>query len=487
MLEGLITRFETYAVGWLEYISWLRKAGENDLCRKVFKKALAKVTDKRAEVALEFVGFERAVGNLDSFVDAEHRYQAIVVATLKENESNDYLKEDRVGCKRQKRSTEIDNSSNTPSSKAPTISAAATAVNISRIPSNPVEIDSSTSKRSRVDANGTAVVSTANRAERRAKIRSEAAVTEMETKMTEKAVTPDALTTEKEAKNAFNDKKGDKLISKVGGDGGIHIRNLPFDATSGEIQSLLCVCGSIRDIELVLTKDGKSRGIATVKFYTPAAAKAAVSKFNNYEFKGRDLVVQLLEDTEISTAHPTTVFVSKLSEHTTSEDLKKHFLKCGVIEEVRVVLDKKSGKCKGHAYVQFKDIESMPAAYTLSKSLLHGSVISVLKSKYPAKIERAKNVSSMNDAERGFAQDTTSTHNIPTKITMFKPRNAAKALTPRKVAQGKKKTLSLVAPKGVDEASIDMEGNSMTSDVTKPVDGDNEIVKKNNDHFRMFL
>lgn len=65
--------------------------------------------------------------------------------------------------------------------------------------------------------------------------------------------------------------------------------------------------------------------------------------------------------------HPTTVFVSKLPRDFTSEMLHGLFISCGDIVEARVVVDKISGKGKGHGLVQFKDISSMTAAFAMNK------------------------------------------------------------------------------------------------------------------------
>ena len=57
---------------------------------------------------------------------------------------------------------------------------------------------------------------------------------------------------------------------------------------------------------------GKSRGIATIEFFTATSAAAAITKFHSSLFHDRELTVQAYTGPE-ETAHPTTVFVSKLS------------------------------------------------------------------------------------------------------------------------------------------------------------------------------
>ena len=72
--EGFIAQFESNAAPWLGYIKWLRANGEFDLCRKLYRKAVTKVTEGRIEIVTDFVSFERAVGTLDGYADADNRW-----------------------------------------------------------------------------------------------------------------------------------------------------------------------------------------------------------------------------------------------------------------------------------------------------------------------------------------------------------------------------------------------------------------------------
>ena len=88
-----------------------------------------------------------------------------------------------------------------------------------------------------------------------------------------------------------------------------------------------------------------------------------------------------MESSSLSLAS-TTVFVSKLAPTVTRNDLSSFFSECGEIEEIKLATDKKTGKSKCTALVQFKNEESMPAAFALSNSILHGEKISILKITY---------------------------------------------------------------------------------------------------------
>merc|ERR1711871_1875328 len=95
----------------------------------------------------------------------------------------------------------------------------------------------------------------------------------------------------------------------------VHVKNLPFDATEKDIRSVFCVCGGIRAVDLVVTKDGKSRGMCNIDYFTADGAMAAIKQFDNQNVLGRSVTVALLEkamETSSITLASTTAFVSKL-------------------------------------------------------------------------------------------------------------------------------------------------------------------------------
>jgi hypothetical protein len=53
---------------------------------------------------------------------------------------------------------------------------------------------------------------------------------------------------------------------------------------------------------------------------------------------------------------------ANLTEDETNEDLKNFFSKYGVVENVRVIFDRKTGRSKRYAFVEMKNVEDGEAA-----------------------------------------------------------------------------------------------------------------------------
>jgi RNA recognition motif-containing protein len=154
--------------------------------------------------------------------------------------------------------------------------------------------------------------------------------------------------------------------------------------------------------------------------------------------------------------------------------LRELFESCGEIQEVRVAVDKRTGESKGHGLVQFKEAASIVAAFQLNKKRLHGNLISVLKSKYPAVVERTEGIE--HEAKSGSTAPAAVVKKaVPTSVTMFKPR--AKPL-PAGTSQKKKMSIAqTTAPvqKETDHGNINVTGSSA---------GELEEGRKNNTDFR---
>lgn len=64
---------------------------------------------------------------------------------------------------------------------------------------------------------------------------------------------------------------------------------------------------------------------------------------------------------------PLTIFVSNLTENTTETNLCDFLMKCGTIKDVRLVQDKRPGKEKFYAYVEFDSEESIVKALAMDR------------------------------------------------------------------------------------------------------------------------
>ncbi len=77
----------------------------------------------------------------------------------------------------------------------------------------------------------------------------------------------------------------------------IYVGNLPYELTEGHIEELFSGIGKVTDVKLAReATDGSSKGFAFVEFSKPEEAAEAISKFNNYEFSGRKLKVDLAKE-----------------------------------------------------------------------------------------------------------------------------------------------------------------------------------------------
>ena len=85
--------------------------------------------------------------------------------------------------------------------------------------------------------------------------------------------------------------KGGAISSKV------FVGNLSFDTTSGELESLFATAGEVVSVVLPTDRDtGRPRGFGFVEFTSDEGAAAAISKFHNFEHRGRNLRVNEAED-----------------------------------------------------------------------------------------------------------------------------------------------------------------------------------------------
>src|SRR5215469_11486080 len=72
----------------------------------------------------------------------------------------------------------------------------------------------------------------------------------------------------------------------------LYVGNLPFSAGEAELQELFAQAGSVDSVKVMRDMaTGRARGFAFVEMSTDDEAQAAIDKFHNYEFGGRNLTV----------------------------------------------------------------------------------------------------------------------------------------------------------------------------------------------------
>lgn len=72
----------------------------------------------------------------------------------------------------------------------------------------------------------------------------------------------------------------------------LYVGNLPFSAGETELQELFAQAGSVDSVKVMRDMaTGRARGFAFVEMATDDEAQAAIEKFHNHEFGGRNLTV----------------------------------------------------------------------------------------------------------------------------------------------------------------------------------------------------
>ena len=113
----------------------------------------------------------------------------------------------------------------------------------------------------------------------------------------------------------------------------------------------------------------RSTLIAYVRFETVAVAKNAL-ELNGVSFEDHVLRVDMAisgDGDNKTAAHDQSkaVYVGNLPFEIEEDEVRKHFLKCGKINDVRIVRDSETGIGKGFCYVNFDKKESVETAITL--------------------------------------------------------------------------------------------------------------------------
>ncbi|ORX51899.1 RNA-binding domain-containing protein [Hesseltinella vesiculosa] len=88
------------------------------------------------------------------------------------------------------------------------------------------------------------------------------------------------------------------------------------------------------------------------------------------------------------------VYVGQVDYGTTTDELQAYFRPCGAINRVTILSDKRTGRPKGYAFIEFKDPESVSQALTLNQTSFRGRHIKVTpkRTNVPGYIYAAKNM-----------------------------------------------------------------------------------------------
>jgi hypothetical protein len=140
--------------------------------------------------------------------------------------------------------------------------------------------------------------------------------------------------------------------------GSVFLKNLSFKCTEDEIRNLFSNCGVITTVQIQRTQAGKHRGMAIIEFQDKKSVKSAM-KLHNTELNDRNIVVERMHpnytkddkyNEGVESFHPTTIFVNKLDRSSVTEEQLKSFFEekigNGSVLSCHIAVDKQSGHPK---------------------------------------------------------------------------------------------------------------------------------------------
>jgi cold-inducible RNA-binding protein len=79
----------------------------------------------------------------------------------------------------------------------------------------------------------------------------------------------------------------------------IYVGNLSYSTTEDDLRTLFAQAGSVTSVALIKDRDsGQSKGFAFVEMSNQAEAEKAISMYNGFQFKDRELKVNLARPRE---------------------------------------------------------------------------------------------------------------------------------------------------------------------------------------------
>ncbi|XP_004245902.1 28 kDa ribonucleoprotein, chloroplastic [Solanum lycopersicum] len=153
----------------------------------------------------------------------------------------------------------------------------------------------------------------------------------------------------------------------------LFVLNLPWSLTVADIKNIFAECGIVDDVEIIKTKDGKSRGFAFVTMSSGEEAQAAIDKLDSYEVSGRIIRVEFAKRFKKPPGAPPPstppqgearhkLYVSNLAWKVRSTQLREFFSANNNPISARVVFDNASGRAAGYGFVTFDTKEQAEAA-----------------------------------------------------------------------------------------------------------------------------
>ncbi|OWM64154.1 hypothetical protein CDL15_Pgr018725 [Punica granatum] len=153
----------------------------------------------------------------------------------------------------------------------------------------------------------------------------------------------------------------------------LYVVNLPWSLSVVDIKNLFGECGTVKDVEIIKQKNGRSRGFAFVTMASGEEAQAVVEKFDSYEISGRIIRVEFARRFRRPSPSPPPpappagetrhkLYVSNLAWKARSTHLRELFSENFNPISSRVVFENPSGRSAGYGFVSFATREEAEAA-----------------------------------------------------------------------------------------------------------------------------
>ncbi|XP_077235098.1 28 kDa ribonucleoprotein, chloroplastic-like isoform X2 [Tasmannia lanceolata] len=151
----------------------------------------------------------------------------------------------------------------------------------------------------------------------------------------------------------------------------LYVVNLPWDFTAPDINNLFGECGTVKDVEIIKQKNGKSRGFAFITMASEEDARAAIEKFSSFELKGRTIRVEFAKSMKkpspppppsamvVETRHK--IYVSNLAWKVRSNNLREFIAASFNPVSCRVVFENPTGRSAGYGFASFATKEEAEA------------------------------------------------------------------------------------------------------------------------------
>jgi RNA recognition motif-containing protein len=165
--------------------------------------------------------------------------------------------------------------------------------------------------------------------------------------------------------------KVEEVVKKAFGAEGatVWVGQISYEAKSEDIREHFSQCGEIVDVRLRMDYDtGRSKGFAHIDF-ADASGKTEAMKLDGSEFMGRTIKVDNAtpatprgKDTNFGPKSDT-VFMANLAHSLNEDGIKQAFEKFGtIVGEIRLPVNRDTGKIRGIGYVQFENADQAEAA-----------------------------------------------------------------------------------------------------------------------------